>query len=190
MAANSFDLKKTGTIAERHVRELETLYKISHILSVVKNQKQSLAEVLDILDCELGLNRGTVTLLGPDGSEISIEVAHKLSQQNSRNIRYRMGEGVTGKVMQTGKPIIVPKVSQEPLFLNRFERWNVNKEEISFICVPISIGQKVIGAISVDRVYAETALLDEDMRVLSIIASMIANDVRIRREISLRKQKL
>jgi Nif-specific regulatory protein len=190
MSANSYNLQKSETHAERHVHELETLYRISHILSVVKNQKQSLAEILDVLDSELGLNRGTVTLLGPDGSEIRIEVAHNLSQENSRKIRYRMGEGVTGKVMQLGKAIIVPKVSQEPLFLNRFERWNVNKEEISFICVPISIGQEVIGAISVDRVFVETALLDEDMRVLSIIASMVANDVRIRREIALRKQKL
>ena len=140
MPANSFNLQKSATHAERHVHELETLYRISHILSVVKNQKQSLAEVLDVLESELGLNRGTVTLLGPDGSEIRIEIAHNLSQENSRKIRYRMGEGVTGKVMQTGKAIIVPKVSQEPLFLNRFERWNVNKEEISFICVPISIG--------------------------------------------------
>ena len=147
MAAKKYNLQENTKNSVRHDRELETLYKISHILSVVKNQKQSLAEVLDVLDCELGLNRGIVTLLGPDGSEIRIEVAHKLSQENSRNIRYRMGEGVTGKVMQTGKPIIVPKVSEEPLFLNRFERWNVNKEEISFICVPISIGQEIIGAI-------------------------------------------
>jgi Nif-specific regulatory protein len=189
MSADSF-IQKSETRAERHVHELETLYRISNILSVVKNQKQSLAEVLDVLDSELGLNRGTVTLLGPDGSEIRIEVAHNLSQENSRKIRYRMGEGVTGKVMQTGKAIIVPKVSQEPLFLNRFERWNVNKEEISFICVPISIGQEVIGAISVDRLFVKTAVLDEDMRVLSIIASMVANDVRIRRENALRKQKL
>jgi len=39
-----------------------------------------------------------------------------------------MGEGATGKVMETGKAMIVPRVSQEPLFLNRFDRWNVTKE--------------------------------------------------------------
>jgi len=56
-----------GCLAEityRHVRELETLYRISHILAAGKNKKQALAEVLDMLDCELGMNRGTVTLLG------------------------------------------------------------------------------------------------------------------------------
>ncbi len=190
MASNGFRLKKNVAHSTHHVHELETLYRISHILAVGKNQKQTLAEVLDILDCELDLHRGTVTLLGPDGSEIRIEVAHNLSQEHSRKIRYRMGEGVTGKVMQTGKAMIIPKVSQEPLFLNRFDRWNVTKEEISFICAPITIGQKVIGAISVDKAFDERVSLDEDMRVLSIVASMVANDVRIRREVAVRKQEL
>ena len=190
MRSKGFNLQKRVAHATRHVRELETLYRISHILAAGKRQKQALAEVLDILDSELGMNRGTVTLLGLDGSEIRIEVAHNLSQENSRKIRYRIGEGVTGKVMQTGKAMIVPKVSQEPLFLNRFDRWNVTKEDISFICVPVSIGQDVIGAISVDRVFDETAQLDEDMRVLSIVASMVANDVRIRREVAVQRQEL
>lgn len=190
MASKDSNIQNRTSHATRHVQELETLYRISHILSVGKNQKQTLAEVLDILDCELGLNRGTVTLLGPDGSEIRVEVAHNLSQEHSRKIRYRMGEGVTGKVIETGKAMIVPKVSQEPLFLNRFDRWNVTKEEISFICVPVSIGQDVIGAISVDRVFDETVQLNEDMRVLSIVASMVANDVRIRREVAVQKQEL
>jgi Nif-specific regulatory protein len=190
MPSEGFNMQKRLAHATRHVRELDTLYRISNILAAGKNQKQALAEVLDVLDCELSMNRGTVTLLGPDSNDIRIEVAHNLSVEQSRKVRYRVGEGVTGKVMQSGKAMIVPKVSQEPLFLNRFERWNVNKEEISFICVPISIGQEVIGAISVDRVFDEMASLDEDMRVLSIVASMVANDVRARKEVAVRRKEL
>ena len=190
MANKSLKQKKPITYAVRHARGLETLYRISHILTSGARQKQSLPEVLDALDSELGMNRGTITLLSPDGNEIKIEVAHSFSKEQSRKVSYRMGEGVTGQVMQTGKPMVVPKVSEEPLFLNRFERWNVTKKEISFICVPISIEKEVIGAISVDMVFEETNPLEEDMRVLSIVASMIANDVRAQREAALRRQEL
>ena len=172
------------------VNELEILYKISRMLAAGTQRNQALTEVLDILEKELDLNRGTITLLAPDGNEIRIEVAHSIPEEQSRAVRYRMGEGVTGKVMQTGKAMIVPKVSEEPLFLNRFERWNVTKEDISFICVPISIGQEVIGTISVDRIYDKNISLEEDMRVLSIVASMVANDVRTRREEALLRQEL
>ncbi len=53
-----------------------------------------------------------------------------------------------------------------------------------------SIGQEVIGTISIDRAYDKTVSLEEDMRVLSIVATMIANDVRTRREEALRRQEL
>ncbi|MBN1975686.1 MAG: nif-specific transcriptional activator NifA [Sedimentisphaerales bacterium] len=174
----------------RHVRELETLYGISQILASGTQQKQTLAEVLDTLHSELGLNRGTITLLSPDSSEIKIEVAHNISLEKSRSVRYKMGEGITGKVIETGKAIIVPKASQEPQFLNRTERKKDTGEEISFICVPISIGRKIIGTISIDRIYDQHRSLDEDKRVLSIVASMIANDVKARQEAVLYSQEL
>jgi len=190
MGNSKINLNQPVAQATRHVRELDILYKISRILAAGTHRRQALAEVVDVLENELGLNRGTITLLAPDGNEIRIEVAHSFPEERSREVRYRMGEGVTGKVMQTGKAMIVPKVSEEPLFLNRFERWNVAKEDISFICVPISIGQEVIGTISVDRVYDKDVSLEEDMRMLSIVASMVANDVRTRREEALRRQEL
>jgi Nif-specific regulatory protein len=174
----------------RQMREIEMLYKVSRILAVGTHRQQALADVVEVLEQELGLNRGTITLLSPDGKEIRIEVAQSLPEEQSRTVRYLIGEGVTGRVMQTGNAMIVPKVSEEPLFLNRFERWNVTKEEISFICVPISIGQEIIGTISVDRPYDKDVSLEQDMRVLSIVASMIANDVRTRREEALRRQEL
>ena len=174
----------------RDLKQLEALYKVSQILAAGARQQQALSDVLDTLDRELGLNRGTITLLAPDGDEIRIEAAHNLSEEQSRRITYRIGEGVTGKVMQTGKPTVVPKVSQEPLFLNRFERWNVTKQELSFICVPISIGDDVIGTISVDRPFEEMAPLNDEMHILSIVASMIANNMRTRREAAIQRQLL
>ena len=175
----------------RHLRELEALYKISQILVGGEGQKQALAEVLDVLHAELGMNRGTVVLLSPDAKELMIEVAHNLSERQRRNVRYRMGEGITGRVVQTGKPAVVPKVSQEPLFLDRLhERRKLSKDEISFICVPIAIGKEVVGALSADRVFDQTASLEEDVRALSIVASMIANDVKARRTSQLERQAL
>ncbi len=172
-----------------YFRELETLYKISNILAMGIHQKQMLAEVLDILDCELGMSQGTITLLSSDRNEIMVDVAHNLPKLQNRMIRYQMGEGITGRVVQDGKPIIVPKVSQEPRFLNRINRQTKADDEISFICVPISIGKKVIGTVSVDLTYDESARLEEDVRVLSIVASMIANEVKAQRMAAEQQQK-
>ncbi|MBN1766425.1 MAG: nif-specific transcriptional activator NifA [Sedimentisphaerales bacterium] len=169
---------------------LDTLYRIGQILAAGIPQKQALAEVLDTLENELGMNRGSVTLLSSDDSEIMTEVAHGLSEHEKQNVRYQMGEGITGQVVQTGKPIIVPKVSEEPQFLDRSKRIKDIDREISFICVPIAIGKKVIGAISVDKIFMEDAPLEDDMRLLSIVASMIAHDAKSRRDASSQRQLL
>jgi len=77
---------------------------------------------------------------------------------------------------------IVPKVSQEPLFLDRLhERRKLTKDEISFICVPLAIGSEVVGTLSADRLFDGSAELAEDLRVLSIVAGMIAYGVQARR---------
>ena len=190
MTRKTMSLQHGRTYALGAAPQLEILYNVSQILTAGTRQQEALTKILDMLDNDLRLARGTITLLSLDGNEIRIEAAHNLSQEQSRRITYRIGEGVTGKVMQTGKPMIVPKVSQEPLFLNRFERWNVTKQDLSFICVPISINNDVIGTISVDRPFEETAPLDEEMRILSIVASMIANDLRARREAAIGHQQL
>ena len=166
----------------RYIRELDVLYRISQILSSHFGQRQILAEVLDLLDEQLGMTRGTILLLTPDRQELMIEVGHNLSESQRRTVRYRAGEGITGRVIQTGRPAVVPKISQDPMFLGRAHRRKIGKEEISFICVPIAIGNDAVGTLSADRVFDESVSLDEDVRFLSIVASMVANDVKFRRE--------
>ncbi|MCD4826015.1 MAG: sigma 54-interacting transcriptional regulator [Phycisphaerae bacterium] len=178
--------------AKRYRDGLEGLYGISQILAAGTSQKEILIEVLEVMDREIGLHRGTIMLLSPDGRELMTEVAHKRTARQLESVRYQFGEGVVGQVVQTGRSALVPKVSEEPTFLDRIHRRSKkdSEQEISFICVPISIGNKVFGALSADRVYDPAVPLDELERVLSIIAGMIANDVRTRRHAAIERQNL
>ena len=77
---------------------------------------------------------------------------------------------------------MVPHISDEPLFLDRTgARKELRKEDVSFICVPIKLENEVIGALDADRLFEEGVSFEEDLRLLSIIASMIAQAVRLRR---------
>ncbi len=175
----------------RHSRELDALYSTSCILVSDMSQRQMLEEVLDILDRDLNMKHGTIMLLSPDGAELVFEVGHSVSNSQGRSIRYLRGEGVTGRVLQTNEPAIVPKISEEPMFLDRLQRRkNAGAEEMSFICVPIAIANNVVGTLSTDRPYDESVSLDEDVRVLSIVASAIAGNVKSRRDSTAARQSL
>ncbi len=176
---------------DRHDRQLDALHRISEVLASASPQKQMLAEVLEVLHSRLDLTRGTILLLSPDGKELTVESAHSLLDRRNLAARVSVGEGISGRVVRTGKPAIVPKVSQEPLFLDRIHKRKARpQEEISFLCVPIAIGSEVVGTLSADRLYDKTVDLEEDLRLLTIVASLIANDVRARRLAASQRQAL
>jgi Nif-specific regulatory protein len=187
---NDQDHSAGGTTDNRHAHELNALYRIAEVLAAGAGQQRSmLAEVLDVLERDLGMRRGTIVLLSPDGQELTVEVAHNLLGRRSDE-RYSISEGIVGRVVQTGRPAVVAKASQEPLFVDHLHRLDSAGEEISYICVPIAIGSQVIGALSVDRPYDAKASLDEDVRVLSIVAGMIANDAKARQALAAEREVL
>jgi len=175
----------------REVQELSLLFEISQVLDRSLDLRESVHPVLKAMADHMGMLRGSLTLLNRDSGEISIEAAYGLSPSQKERGRYRLGEGVTGKVVQTGQPAVVPRISQEPLFLDRTgARKGLKKGDISFICVPIKLGNEVIGALSIDRLFAEDVSLTEDVRLLTIVASMIAQAVRLRQAAQEERQRL
>jgi Nif-specific regulatory protein len=135
--------------------------------------------------------RGAISILNPLRDEISIEVAHGISKVAMEKGKYKLGEGITGQVIQSGKAVAIPKISEEPQFLNRTaSRKSKQNLEISFICVPIKKGNHVIGALSVDKPFDPLYPLEKGKKLLSVIATMIARHVINLETIRLEKEKL
>ncbi|MBN1835530.1 MAG: sigma 54-interacting transcriptional regulator [Spirochaetales bacterium] len=157
------------------------LFDISQTLDSSLDLRESVGPVLEIIARYKGIVRGSLNLLNRESGEITIEAAFGLSPKQQRRGRYRVGEGIIGKVFQTGKPAIIPKVSEEPEFLNRTGAISPDADhDISYISVPIKLENQVIGALSADRPYSEAFSLQEDVRLFSIIASMISQAVKLR----------
>ncbi len=165
----------------RELKELSLLYEISSALGESFDLRTVLDHVLAMMAERMEMLRGTFTILNRKTGDIVIEEAYGLMPDERAKGRYHVGEGVTGRVVETGLPAVVPNISNEPLFLDRTgSRKLLEKRDIAFICVPIKIGSEVIGALSVDRLFNESISLEEDVRLLTIISSVIAQAVRLR----------
>jgi len=167
--------------------ELKVLEQISKVL-VNLHIKEALNQVLDVLSRDLGMKRGTITLLDRRG-ELKIQVAHGLTETEKSRGRYKVGEGITGKVVETGEPIVVPKIGEDPMFLDRTRARDQLKNETSFLCVPIKMNNIVLGAFSVDKLF-ENSSYEEDLRLIGIIAFMIAQSIRTNELIQEEREKL
>src|SRR4029077_19476018 len=120
--------------AEAHageVRKLSTLLEASQALSATLDLKEGLQRVLEILGRHHDAVRSTVVLVNELTGDVELEASSGAIASGKR-VRYRVGEGITGQVVQTGKPVVVPRVSREPRFLNRAaDRPELSQEERS-----------------------------------------------------------
>ena len=159
---------------------LACLYEITKHLASAHSLQHSLERIMAILDTEKGMHSGTVTIVNPTTGELEIEVAHGISAEARKRGRYKIGEGITGKVVVTGEPILVPHIGEEPLFLNRTRtRGDERKKKSSFLCVPIKTGNQCIGALSIDREYQNFGVQAElDLRFLTVVSGLIAQTVQ------------
>ncbi len=177
--------------AKRELEELSLLFEISQTLDKSLDLRDVVGPLLRTMASKMGMMRGTLTLLNRESGEIAIEEAYGLSESQRERGRYKLGEGITGQVIQTGKPAVIPRISEEPMFLNRTgARKNLKKRDISFICVPIKLGKEIIGALSVDRLFGDTVSFKEDLRLLSIISLMIGQAVRLRQQMRMERKQL
>jgi len=163
--------------------EITALYEISKLLGSSLNLKSNLRGVMRVLSEYLDMKRGTVALRS--NSEVSMVAAHGMTEEEIKKGRYRLGEGIIGKVAKLGSPIVIPNVGDEPLFLNKTgARKMIRKENIAFLCVPIKFKDEVLGVLSVDRLFGSKVIsFEEDLRLLKIIASLIAQTVKLHMEI-------
>src|SRR6185503_16868297 len=159
---------KTGpdaTTAARDARRLSTLLEASQALSGTLNLKAALQRVLGTLLRHHSVVRGMITLLR-DG-ELHVEV------------------------VESGKPIVVPRVSREPAFLNLAPRRPEHpKQELSFICVPISLNRQAVGSLAVDLRFKPERDYDSSVKFFGVVSGMIAQALNVQKMVEEERRRL
>ena len=166
----------------RHERELSALHDMGQMLSVYSGQQRMLQEVLRILEDALDMRRSRVLLHSPDTGDLVVEAAHHDGSPPQSGACYAKGEGIVGYVLETGQPEVVRSITEDERFEGRIYGRGVREyTTLGFICVPVLLGSEVVGTLSVDLPYRSDEHLRESQRFLSIVAGLIAYDVRARR---------
>jgi Nif-specific regulatory protein len=179
----------TAASQGREARRLSTLLEVSQALSGTLNIKSAFHRVLEIPGRHHGALRSMVVMLR-DGGELYSEASDGLDRP-SQSVQYRLGEGITGRVVETGKPIVVPRVSREPTMLNRAaRRTESDDQELSFVCVPILLNRRAVGALGVDLRYKAERDFESSVKFMGVVASMLATAVKIQRLIEEDKRRL
>ncbi len=165
------------------VIELTALYEIAQLIGSAHDLDTTLTAILKVLHDILRMERATLILLDESGQHLSIKASYGLSDDERKRGVYGLGEGITGTIFASGAPFVVPDIQQEPLFLNKTRSRNIDKESLSFLGVPVLVGGEPVGVLSVDRLFGLEIPFAEDVRFLTVVATLIAQLLVLNREI-------
>ena len=165
-----------GIMKDRAHRELEVLYRISQAAARQHHDVSALLnEIMDVMETDMGMSRGTLTLRRPDTDIFVIEASRGLTPEEKRRGQYKLGEGVTGKVAKSGTPALIPDITKDTDFLDR--TMARKGARVAFVCVPIVHRKQIIGTLSIDRPVANSDELQMDLEFLRLVVGLIAEGV-------------
>jgi Nif-specific regulatory protein len=131
---------------------------------------------MQLLDERLDAKRSALFLADARQRTLMVEAAYGVTPQA---FRPRYGLGVAGRVAEVGRPIVVPTVRHEPMALSELAEpaaWR--SEPLSLVSVPVSIGGRCAGALSVYFAVDPAAGFATRLSVLQVLASVIGQGLR------------
>jgi Nif-specific regulatory protein len=164
---------------ECRIQAWPSLHEMSQVIAESADLSHTVQILLRIMEKYMNVVRGTVSLCDREAGTIYIHHSFGLTEEQEARGVYRFGEGITGKVVETGKAMIVPRIGDDKDFLNMTRTRTEQDNDLSFLCVPIKRGNKVLGTISAERIYDNDVLLKVDAELLGIVASMMSQAVEI-----------
>jgi signal transduction histidine kinase len=166
---------KRRDIARQRYRRLRVLYRIANLINSTTEERKILRRVLAEAVRELSATSGSLSLLDGDPPErLHIVVALGANSQFVRDVQVRVGQGVVGRVVQSGQPVRVDDVSKSDFYLP------LRPEVRSELAVPLVIDGRIAGVLNVDsdKLAAFTA---DDEKLLLAIAHQAAKVIQTSR---------
>ena len=164
--------QRSSSHVERRIAEISAMYEISQAVrslpigELLKKVTKTAAQVMDAEACSLMLK-------DPNKAELVIKASYGLSEKIVEETRVPYGKGVAGQVAQTGEPMLINDLGDDP----RFARGRVRPRPgiVSSICVPLADKEgRVQGVLSVRRRAPALPFTEDDVKLFSVFAGQAA----------------
>jgi len=171
-------------------RRLATLLEVSQALSGVLNLKAALHSVLDILERRHQVAGGAVILIDRDSRDLHVEASSGARLPGHRARGRAEGSVMTERVIDSAKPVVVPRVSQEPNLAPSSSERGRGDRELSYLAVPVVLGRKPAGTIEVALPFKSDRDYQRSLEFYRVVASMIAQAIKVSRMVEADRHRL
>jgi Nif-specific regulatory protein len=167
---------------EQKNRVQQVLIDISKIITSTLDLDEIFQSIMNSMEKSLRFEKCSLALYEPSLGVLRLVAAVGLSQEEIERGTYQPGEGITGKVFESGESIYIPAISKEPTFLNRvgyLDHFKSNPELVSMLSIPIRGEISTIGVLSVFLLNNKNIDIQTYLDFLQVVASMIYQAIKI-----------
>jgi signal transduction histidine kinase len=167
--------RKDETREALYRRELATILRSSALINSSLNIEQVLDNAMKWAEDFMGAEASTVYELEDRSNELVVRLARgeKKGASPLERVSLKVGEGIAGTVVKTGKPMVIQDVSQEKKFNDKIDRLTGFRTK-SAICVPLLLRNRPIGALQVINKKSGEPFNRSDLEILFAIAQHVS----------------
>ena len=177
------EINSVNANLEKQVRDISTLFEVSQSANTNLDLEGLFQRIIEILSKRLGIYRGALHLYENGKVVTSTETVLGLTPAEMKRGTDNQMEDIQKQVLASGKAIGVPQTRSPRSYVKLFEPERVeSKDAIAFWCIPIIVEENVMGTLTIDKASDEFSA-EDDKRLLTIIASIIAQRVKIQQTI-------
>jgi HD-GYP domain-containing protein (c-di-GMP phosphodiesterase class II) len=171
-------LKETQGKLQEYVADLDNLivmlvgiHEFGMTATGIASKEELTQSVVDSACKLISSDAGSLMLLNHETNELAIVASRGLAPEVVATTRIKLGEGIAGRVAQSGKAIFVDDIETDVRFLRTN---SVTYAAKSFIAVPLRVKNRIIGVLNVNLTRADKGFEERDVRLLTILGDQAA----------------
>lgn len=147
---------------------------VREALSMTRSREEILRVVLNTAVKLTGAGSGSLMLLDATRRQLTIEAAIGLDDQVVLSAVQRVGSGISGTAIRTGKPILLQGVADRTAYAAEYDRPDI----VSSICCPLSGGEEPLGVLNVASRDSGRIFGAADLAFVEDLAGLAAEVIR------------
>jgi Nif-specific regulatory protein len=158
----------------------KVLLEISSTITKSTNLEDVFEDIMTLTQKVIRIYRSTLFLYDKKDHLLKIRAIYGYHNEDSKNITYEPGEGITGSVFLNKKPVFIPSAKNEPGFLNRMKLVTEDLD-LGYYCCPILGGMDVVGVFSIFTYIQDKNNSNEIIEFLQILSTFISQAITIQK---------
>jgi Nif-specific regulatory protein len=168
---------------------IDHINEISAWVSSVQDLDQLLELIIETATRMMDAKASSLLLLDRKTQKLYFKVATGAKGTDIKQFEIDLGQGIAGYVAQTGEPLLIPDVAEDPRWYKEISE-SIGFKTQSIACVPMKINGEIIGVVEIIDKADGSSIRDEDLKILSVFADLAARAIGDARKIEHDKKEI